>query len=90
MNNDDRFVSNDPCVVAFGQRRNVARRCDELRAVVHADRQPAADVVLEVRASQLEVPTSGLTSFDQRQPGWKTRRRPRPAISEGRSMASRA
>src|SRR5690349_20150939 len=47
---DDRgLVADDPRIVAAGQRGDVARPGDELGAVVHADGQPATDVVLEVR-----------------------------------------
>src|SRR5216684_5799424 len=44
-----RLVADDPGVMAARQGGDVARAGDELRAVVHPDRQPAADVVLEVR-----------------------------------------
>src|SRR3954449_6430467 len=49
VHDDRRLVAHDPGVVAAGQRGDVARLGDELGAIVHADRQPAADVVLEVR-----------------------------------------
>src|SRR5919108_1961355 len=43
------LVSDDPGVVAARQRGDLARAGDELGAVVHADRELAAHVVLEVR-----------------------------------------
>src|SRR2546421_1228488 len=49
VDDDRRLVAHDPRVVAAGQRGDIARLGDELGAVVHANRQPAADVVLEVR-----------------------------------------
>src|SRR4051794_18873918 len=49
VHDDRRLVAHDPGVVAAGQRGDVAGPGDELGAVVHADGQPAADVVLEVR-----------------------------------------
>src|SRR3954454_12805164 len=49
VDDDSRLVPDDPAVVAARQRGDVARSRDELGAVVHADRNPAAHVVLEVR-----------------------------------------
>src|SRR3954468_13508164 len=49
VHDDRRLVAHDPGVVAAGQRGDVAWLGDELGPVVHPDRQPAADVVLEVR-----------------------------------------
>src|SRR3954471_10888828 len=49
VHDDRRLVGPDPSVGAAGQRGDVAWLGDELGPVVHADRQPAADVVLEVR-----------------------------------------
>src|SRR3954462_3274979 len=49
VHDDRRLVAHDPGVVAAGQRGDVAWLGDELGPVVHADRQPAADVILEVR-----------------------------------------
>src|ERR671936_849834 len=43
------LVSDDPGVVAARQRGDLAGAGDELGAVVHADRELAADVVLEMR-----------------------------------------
>src|SRR5262245_1699062 len=44
-----RFISDNPCVVAAWQGRDVAGPGDELGAVVHANGEAAAHVVLEVR-----------------------------------------
>jgi hypothetical protein len=49
VDDDGRLVAYDPGVVAARQRGDVAGPGDHLCAVVHADPQPAADVVLEVR-----------------------------------------
>src|SRR5579859_1219138 len=43
------LLADDPGVVAARKGGDVTRAGDELRAVVHPDRRPAADVVLEVR-----------------------------------------
>src|SRR5687767_12752735 len=48
VNSDYRLVTNDPRVVAAGQRGDVAGASFELSAVVHLDVEAAADVVLEV------------------------------------------
>ena len=42
-------ITDHPGVVPARQRRHVSRPSDELGAVVHPDRQPAGDVVLEMR-----------------------------------------
>src|SRR6186997_161002 len=49
VDDDRRLVADHPGVVTAGQGGDVARSGDELRAVVHADRELAADVILEVR-----------------------------------------
>src|SRR5919201_2546897 len=49
VDNHRRLVADHPRVVAARQRGDLARAGDELGAVVHADRELAADVVLEVR-----------------------------------------
>src|SRR3954451_12001551 len=49
VDDDSRLVADDPAVVAARQRGYIARSRDELGPVVHADREPAAHVVLEVR-----------------------------------------
>src|SRR3954453_19322257 len=49
VDDDSRLVSDDPAIVAARQRGDIARSRDELGPVVHADREPAAHVVLEVR-----------------------------------------
>src|SRR5919197_6679877 len=49
IDDHDGLVSDDPGVVAARQRGDLAGAGDELGAVVHADRELAADVVLEVR-----------------------------------------
>ena len=49
VDDDHRLVADDPGVVAARQRGDVAGAGDELGAVVHADREPPAHVVLEVR-----------------------------------------
>src|SRR4051812_32522343 len=49
VDHHDLLVADDPGVVAARQGRDVPGTGDQLGAVVHADRQPAAEVVLEVR-----------------------------------------
>src|SRR5918912_464732 len=48
VDDHDRLVAEDPGVVAARQRRDVTGAGDKLGAVVHPDRQPSRDVVLEV------------------------------------------
>src|SRR5690348_12734600 len=50
VDDDDRLVAQYPRVVAPWQRGDVSGLGDDLGAVVHADRQPAAHVVLEMRS----------------------------------------
>src|ERR1700733_9816815 len=49
VDDDNGLLADDPGVVAAGQRGDVAGTGDEFGAVVHADGEPSADVVLEVR-----------------------------------------
>src|SRR5271165_3761599 len=49
VDDDGWLVADDPGVVSARKRCDVARAGDELRAVVHPDRETSAHVILEVR-----------------------------------------
>ena len=48
VDHHDRLVPDDPAVVAAGDRQHVPRAGDALGAVVHADAQATAHLVLEM------------------------------------------
>src|SRR5207245_7268148 len=66
-----RLVAHHPRIVSAGQRGDIARPGDEFLAVVHEDREPAGDVVLEVRrlaalrpGQRLDVPRPAPTGLE--------------------------
>src|SRR5271166_5330546 len=49
VDGNDRLIADNPGVMTTRERRDITRTGDELAAIVHANRQPPAHVVLEMR-----------------------------------------